>query len=347
MQYKEFNVALPIKQNNVIIIDGLVQHDTANIINVRLMDGTESFDLTGYTEVFLEILKPDGKTIQACVTDDPEINDDNNPYRIEVLDPKDGRISFTLKGQATILEGTHFAQLVIMGDGSRLSSSRINYYVGGILLKELGNVGSSDEFTSLLTLINRNSAIAAEERNRVDSETLRKLAEKERESRMLILENSIRAYLEKATGYVESSQEYMERAEKFAQLAQNPSAELLADLITELDLASETFVIDKLDEYAGNYDAGTYELLNHLLQVRRGKEAKAPELADGELGWSSDTHVLYVGSVAGNIPINGTYQASAVAPERTDILWIDLSAGAVIKYHDGSTWQPTATATFA
>lgn len=347
MDYKEFNVAVPIRQNNVVIIDGLVQHDTANIVNARLMDGTEPFDFTGYTEVFLEILKPDGKKIQTCVTDDPAINDANNPYRIQIIEPKEGRISFTLQGQATVLEGTHFMQIVIMGDGKRLSASRMNYYVGDVLLKDMGDIGSSDEFTSLLTLINRNSAIAAEERNRTDAETQRWLAENKREERIHELEVFITNYLNNAVGYVESSQDYMERAQMFAELAQNPSAAIIADLVTELDLASETFVIEKLGEYAGNYDAGTYKALAHLLQVRRGNDVDKPALADGELGWSSDAHILYAGSAAGNIPINGTYQASTTAPERKDILWIDLSAGAVIKYWNGASWQPTATATFA
>lgn len=31
MNYKEFNVALPIRDNNVLVIDGVVQYDTANI----------------------------------------------------------------------------------------------------------------------------------------------------------------------------------------------------------------------------------------------------------------------------------------------------------------------------
>ena len=120
MNYKEFNVLLPIRENNVKIIRGLVQYDTANIVNVRLMDGVESFDLTGYTEVFIEILKPDGTEIHACVTDDPEINNDNNPYMIQIKDPAEGRISFTLKDQATVLTGTHFAQIVVLVQGKPL-----------------------------------------------------------------------------------------------------------------------------------------------------------------------------------------------------------------------------------
>lgn len=347
MEFKEFNVAVPIKQNNVVMIDGLVQHDTANIVNARLMDGTEPFDFTGYTEVFLEILKPDGKKIQSCVTDDPEIANDNNPYTIQVADPEEGRVSFTLQGQATVLEGTYFAQLVVMGDGKRLSTSRLNYYVGGTLLDNMGDVGSSDEFSSLLTLINRNSAIAAEERNRTDSETQRRIAENEREERIGQLEDYIRNYLSNAVAYVEQSQSYMEEAERFAQLAQDPTAELMQDIISDLDLASETYVLQKLTEYAGSYDAGTYKNLKHLLQARRGNDSDLPSLDDGEIGWSNDAHILYVGSAAGNIPVNGAYQASNDAPARKDILWVDLSAGSVVKYWDGAAWQPTATATFA
>ena len=181
----------------------------------------------------------------------------------------------------------------------------------------------------------------------MDAETQRKLAEAERTVRMSELEEYIRAYLENAVGYVDQTQTYMETAEQFAELAQNPSAEIMSALISELDLASETFVVDKIEEYAEDYDAGTYDAIAHLLQVRRGKDANVPTLQDGELGWSSDAHVLYVGSAQGNIPVSGVYQASTTAPERKDLLWIDLSAGGSIKYWDGSAWQPTATVTFA
>ena len=55
MNYKEFNYAVPIKDNNVVIIDGIVQYDTANILNIRLMDGTEPFDLLGIQRCFLKL----------------------------------------------------------------------------------------------------------------------------------------------------------------------------------------------------------------------------------------------------------------------------------------------------
>ncbi|MFQ9811219.1 MAG: hypothetical protein ACLRYB_18225 [Segatella copri] len=64
MNYKEFNVSLPVNTNNVVVVDGIVQYDTANIVNVRLMNGVEPFDFAEIHEVFIEILKPDGTHIR-------------------------------------------------------------------------------------------------------------------------------------------------------------------------------------------------------------------------------------------------------------------------------------------
>ncbi len=352
MNYKEFNYAVPIKDNNVVIIDGIVQYDTANILNIRLMDGTEPFDFTGYTEVFLEIVKPDGTHIQACITDDETINNDNNPYTIQVADAKEGRISFTLHGQATILTGTHFAQITILAGGKMLTSARLNYYVGDTLMSDTDpqEVLSSSEYPSLIVMIARNSAIATEERQRVDSEMLRKLAELAREERMSDLEDYINEYLQNAVGYVDQTKNYMDIAQKYAQLAQNPSAEILEDLIQSLNLASKDYVDDEVADNTKDFDAGSFtdsEADKRLLKARRGLAADLPALEEGEFGYATDTKTVYVGSSAGNVPISGVYVRSNVAPSRTDLLWIDSSAGDSIKYHDGTAWKPTATATFA
>lgn len=351
MNYKEFNVALPIHDNNVVIIDGIVQYDTANIVNVRLMDGTEPFDFTGYTNVFVEIMKPDGTHVQACATGNPNIDNDNNPYTIQILDPSEGRIAFTLKGQATILTGTHFCQLVVAGDGKTLSSARFNYYVGDAVSNDVDpdSVTSSDDYASLRNMIAQNSLIAGAEESRVDAETLRKLAEIERANMFSQLENDITEYLQNATGYVEQTEDYMEQAEMFAELAQNPSAEIITALVMQLGLVTQEYVDALVSNATSDFDAGSYLALNKLLQIRRGSEAELPNLQIGELGWSTDSEILYVGGMDENVPVSGTYIAGEEEPSRTDILWIDTSnaAGNSIKYHDGTEWQPTATATFA
>ncbi|MDO4486036.1 MAG: BppU family phage baseplate upper protein [Bacillota bacterium] len=352
MNYKEFNISLPVDVNNVVLIDGIVQYDTANIVNVRLMSGIEPFDFTGYTEVFIDILKPDGNKIQSCVTDDPSIINDNDPYTIQVVDPAEGRISFTLQGQATVLEGTHFGQIMISGNGKTLTSTRFNYRVGENLSDGAlpDNVASSSEYASLLTLINRNSAIATAERDRMDSETLRRVAELAREERIDELEEYIREYLTNAEGYVNASETAANIAEQYAQLAQNPSAELLAQLITDMDLASVTYVDNKISDAVRNFIAGLFtdtEDIKKLLKFRTGDLSDLPVLDSGEPGFATDAQTLFIGTSSGNIPINGTYQAGDTAPERTDILWIDTSAGGTIKYHNGTSWEPAVTVAFA
>jgi hypothetical protein len=39
------------------------------------------------------------------------------------------------------------------------------------------------------------------------------------------------------------------------------------------------------------------------IQVWRGTAANMPILADGELGWTTDTHVLYIGDGKTNHPV--------------------------------------------
>lgn len=348
MNYKVFNIALPIKENNVQIIDGLVQGNTANIVNVRLMDGVEPFDFTGYTEVFLNILKPDGKYIDACITDNPEYNS-NNPYTIQVLDPKTGLISFVLQGQATVLEGSYFGEITIVGGGALLTAARINYYVGDTIQRKTDSesLTSSDDFASLRNMIMKNSAISSAETNRNLAEGLRMSAEEQRELRMTELEDYIRTYLENAAGYVAESKGYMEQTELYAQLAQNPSAEIIEQLLEGFNFASIKYVDDQVENATAGFDAGTYTNPVKLLQFVRGTDSELPNLEEGEPAWSTDSNIFYVGGAEGAVPINGTFVANVVSPSRHDILWIDLSAGASVKYWDGAAWQPTATATFA
>lgn len=347
MNYKNFPCILPIRDNNVKIIDGIVQNDTANIIDVQLMEGTEPFDFTGYTEVYIEIDKPDGTHIQACVTDEPDVNS-NNPYSIQIVDAEHGRISFSLTGQAVAVTGTYFAQIIVMGDGKRLTSARINYRVSEAM--NTGNdIESSGDYASLQVMMDRLSSMSTNERRRIDTETMRNIAEAAREVRIAELEAEVQEYLLAAEGYVSATEDCMNQAERFAELAQSPSAEIMATLIADLDLASETYVDNSVSNATKNFDAGAYTDTTNkkLLKLRRGIESNIPVLEEGEIAFSTNAHQIYVGSDDGNIPVGGAYIAAPTAPSRTDLLWIDTSAGGSIKYYDGEAWQPTATATFA
>lgn len=346
MNYKEFNIAIPIKANNVLIVDGIVQHDTANIINARLMDGTEPFDFTGYTGVYLDILKPDGTYINACVTDDPEIVGDNNPYMIQVVDPKEGRLSFALQGQATIITGSHFVEITVLGSGASMTAAKINYYVGDTIKLDTDpdSLTSSDEYVSLRTMIAKNSAMATEERNRVDAETLRKVAEFAREGRFLEMEELVAQYIANAEGYVSETRDNMELAKQYAELAKNPSKEIIEALAQELNLVTKEYTDTLVTLETKNFDAGTFtDTEEKLLKVRTGTASQKPALVEGEFGFCTDTKRLFIGDT----PVNGVYVVGASAPTEKHVLWIDTSAGNSIKYWNGTTWQATATATFS
>lgn len=342
MNYKQFNVALPIRDNNVQIVDGIVQYDTANIFNVRLMDGVEPFDFTGYTEVYIEILKPDGTHVQSCITDDPEVNSVNNPYSIQVVDAKEGRLSFTLHGQATILPNSHFMHIMIAGGGRILTTAKLNYYVGGSLMDATVDLTSNDEYASLLTLINRNSLISDKEELREDSEAKRIVAEALREERMTKLEGDVAELIASADERLEASKEAAMIAQDCVAIVTAPSKEVLARLIEELNLAEKQYV----DGLTKNFDAGLFtddDETKRLLKVRTGTASELPELVEGELGYATDTKRLYVGDV----PINGVYHVGEVAPAETHVLWLDTASGGVIKYYDGIDWQPAATVAFS
>jgi hypothetical protein len=347
MKYKQFNISIPVKSSAVVLIDGLGQYDTANVVTVRLMEGTEPLDFTGYTDVILEILKPDGKMVHACSTEiESEVA---NPYLIQALDPERGIIQFTLKGQATVCPGTHFAQLIIMGDGQRLSSARINYYVGETMLQELPELTSSNDYASFVAWIAQNSAIAASEADRVRAEDARVNNFEQLRADYAELKQGITDYLENARNYVYKCEELLAQTKRFADMARKPNEEIITEAIADLNLATIEFVETAIQNATQSFDAGWFEddEPDKGLSILKGGEDNMPELDVGELAFATDGETLYIGTIGGNKPLTGSHHVGSTAPDRTDVAWIDTSEGAVLKYYDGTTWQPAAVAVFA
>lgn len=358
MNYKEFYCTLPISENNVHIIDGIVRGDTANIVHVTLMDGSEPFDFSGCSDVLLRILKPDGTKVVAVAASDSRYNIDN-PYAIHVSEPKAGRVSFTLKGQATMLTGTHFAQLTLLGDGNVLTTARINYRVGESLYEldsSLSDIVSEDEYAGILNVIRQCSVIISSETDRRMAEELRlerddtRAAEDaEREARMAQIAAQAEDYFANAERYVELTRTYKELAWQYVQLAKEPSKEVLDEILQGMEFATQEFVQSAINAAITDesFDAGAFiDEGMRLLQVRRGSAKDLPILSNGEFGLSEDTGEVHIGCGGLNVPLTGVYTASEAAPARTDLLWIDTTNSA-IKYHDGMEWKSTAAATFA
>lgn len=381
MNYKLFNVAVPIRANNVVLVDGLVQYDTANIVNVRLMDGVDPFDFTGWTHILLEILKPDGSVITTCVGHEADIsaedasdiidkivndsaeaeeavptpsaddlNKNNNPYTIQVLEPTEGRISFTLKDQATILSGTHFMRIVVMGGGEKLSTAKVNYYVGDVMIETLPDMTSSNDYSAFSAMLLEMAKYVNSERARADAEADRMAAEDMRAEQHAEVYNHITNYLNNAVDYVNQTLSYMEAARGYAEFAQNPSREAMSELIGLFDLITSEQVASDIAVAVKEFDAGFYSDSDDERKkslVRRGDDADLPELESGEFGWSEDSETVYIGGLNGNVPLNGVFVAAESAPERTDIIWIDTASGNSLKYYDGTSWVAAASATFS
>lgn len=354
MNYKQFNIGVPIKDNNVKIVSGLTQGDTANIVNVRLVDGTKPFDYTGYTDIVINILKPDGKVVVIGITSDPsnpanKVNIDNK-YNVQAVDPAEGRIEFTLTGQATNVTGTYFCSISLFSGGKVLTTARINYYVGETLASETdGAVQQSEDYINLLELVNRNSAIETAEKNRADAEALRMKSEEERVAIFNTLHYNITEYLKNAENIVNITQGYMKEAERFSKLAQNPSKDALQSVITELNLAPKEYVDGGIADATKDFIVGDItELAPNRKKLTIGTSTNnASDIANldkGETCVSADG-VPVIGTDGGNVMMGGVV-VGATEPTFTNVLWIDTANGNQLKFYDG-TWKPASIVAFS
>jgi predicted transcriptional regulator len=268
-----------------------------------------------------------------------------------VVDPKEGRLSFTLRDQATILDGTHFMQLVFMNrEGERLTTARINYYVGETMLDDMPGIESSSDYGALYTMYSQLSHLGTSEQERQDAENNRKTAEMARVEEYQSLKDDFFEYIENARESVETTETYMQNVEKMHNAIMEKQLTVVQEALVDLMLVTQEEAEALIEAATKDFNAGTFtddEEEVKLLKMKTGKEANLPDLNVGEPAWASDTETMYVGGADGPVPIGGVYVAGENAPDRTDLLWIDTSAGNVIKYFNGTAWKATATATFA
>lgn len=319
MDYKEFNVGLPIKGNNVKAVEGIVQYDTANIINVRLINETTPFDFTGYTDVIFEVLKPDGTRIV-----------DTEGDNLQILDPAKGMISFILQGQMTLLPGTHYCTITLYANGLKMTTARMNYFVGESI-DDINSTGltSETDYPLLQQMLAQHSLIKEAERERIDAETARKLAEAKREQ-------TISEFVTESEETIATAREYMEQAKAWAEAAQ---------LIT-LGEPLPVVLQDELKQRLKNINCGEFnEADTDKVVMRHGLDSDLPELSIGEIA-ITQTGSLYAGLDAGNVLLNGVFAAGAEAPVNKRLLWIDTAHANAVKWYDGAQWQGIATATF-
>lgn len=323
MNKKYFNVPVYLKDNNARIVEGVIQGDTADLFNIKLYDGSEAFDFTGYSMAILTIIRPDAT----------EYVDTAGEY-LDILDPAEGRIAFTLPATLTNQVGMHFCSVSIYANGIKLATARFNYYVQGELSDGSGMIGEN-EYPVMQKLLAQMALIVDAEQMRAEAEYLRVLQENQRVDETSGIVAKASASAKTAEGYAAAAQDWYNLLVTYAG---DLTGVDLNGIATKQELAEAIAAID-----CGLFDGSVYK----ALQIMRGDMSNLPALKDGEMGFAKDKQELYIGSNGSNILLNGPcFVAQATAPSDTDKLWIDTGNSNAIKFYDGEKWASTSTATF-
>lgn len=323
MNKKYFNVPVYLKDNNARIVEGVIQGDTADLFNIKLYEGTEAFDFTGYSLVMLTVIKPDATEYI-----------DSTGQHLDILDPAEGRMALTLPPVLTSQSGMHFCAVSVYANGVKLTTARFNYYVQEDLSDGSGMMGEN-EYPIMQKLLAQLSLIVDAEQMRMESEELRVLAENQRASETAGIVAQANSSAAAAAGYAKAAKDWYDL---LVTHAGDLTGADLTGIATKQELADALAAID-----CGLFDGSVYK----ALQVLRGNMENLPALKDGEFGYAKNRQELYIGADGANVLLNGPcFIAQATEPEDTGKLWIDTGNGNAIKFYDGEKWASTSTATF-
>lgn len=323
MNKKYFNVPVYLKDNNARIVEGVIQHDTADLFNIKLYDGTEAFDFSGYSMVILTVIRPDAT----------EYIDSTGEY-LDIIDAAEGRMALTLPPALTSQPGMHFCSVSVYSNGWKLATARFNYYVQGSLSDGSGMTGES-EYPVMQKLLAQMALIIDAEQMRMESEALRVQAENSRASENVGIVAQATASAQAALGYAKAAEDWYNLLVNYAG---DLTGVTLNGIATKQELADALAAID-----CGLFGGSVYK----SLQVLRGNMENLPVLKDGELGYAYDRRELYVGHEGQNVLLNGPcFIAQATAPNDHGKLWVDTGNGNAIKFYNGNEWVSTSTATF-
>lgn len=346
MNLKAINCAVNIRDNNVHVVRGIIKNDTGTILNLKLIDGTEAFDYTGYGLIVMNLLKPDGTFIV-----------DSTGEHLQAVDAENGMLSIKLDyTQATILAGMHFITIslyantetnLIDGDGGtvKVTTARINYYVeDNIDNTNDEEVQSQSQYPILEQIITQWADIKQGELQRISNENERVSNENERISNEAERVAAEAARADENAGIVARATTAMEASEGILELMEK----IIHGEIHDYDEYAPVVVQSQMTAAIAAAMA-TIDGNDSVLKVKRGLES-AIDAAAGELYFATDTRKLYMGvGDSEYVCINeAEHIMSASAPSDTSKIWIDTDDGNAIKFYDENEdeWVGTATATF-
>lgn len=331
MNKKLIPLVVQLKQNNREILTGINQNDAGVLFDIKIMDGLETFDFSGYSVVTLKIQKPDGTFRYDASTSE----------YLDIVDPVHGRLKINVPTSCTTQNGMHFCTVGFGYDETTyFETLTFNYFVGENPNVDDEDVIGTNEFPVLSNLIAQISGALGAEQIRTSNEEDRVDAETSRQS---VVATLIALFVE-ALGFLEDRiTELSSMLNEFEEaIAEGGSVDIsqITALVTESELQNAIKDIDY---------GSTATQKNGKLVIYHGADADIGTLYEGEFGYATDTNKLYIGGTNGKTVINEPcFIASASAPSDTEKLWIDISGSApVIKYYDGSAWASCNTAVFA
>lgn len=331
MNYKTYPVGVHINENSVKVLSGIVQNDNGNLFQVQLYDGTKAYDFTGYTIINATIIRPD----ETALSDMWPVNvgsdemESHTFLAIQDIDAKNGRISFTVGGDATVQAGLHRMAIEIYSDTVRVTTARINYVVVETLDQEDSSIlENSEGYYALQSLIMSCSNIVTDEQERANQEVARAENEEDRQVTFASLVEEYNTKLAELQGVIDRAVALFDQA-----LAQGQLEELEDDLeqtftvrMHNIDLSQDGYI--NIPNTSGTPDAwfATHE-------------------TPGALLYSNGS--MYVGTGEGEYERLCMYQpyvVSTTAPADLRSLWIDSANGNALKcYVIGEGWQEVKT----
>lgn len=338
MNYKNFPVGVHTTENSIKVLEGIVQHDNANLFQVQLYDGTEAFDFTGYNIINVAIIRPD----ETCITDlwvetedgyrPAEEGDENTESHtflaMQYIDPKNGRITLRVGGEATAMVGLHRMVIEIYSDDVVLTTARINYHV----VESANKIGASvleesEDYAELQELLLRISQISEAENQRVNQEAARQ----ESVADMLA---TLTEYMETLDASIAECKAAAERSKQWAELSQSVAIEDLPEEMQDL--------IEVAPEVVAFAEAHLSDGGHLILPVVTDATIEGFFEANTDAGiivYNSDDNALYVGTGDDFVIVKDPgafpgYLVSPVQPVDTGCLWIDSGNGNIVKYFD-------------
>lgn len=223
MPVKEFTFQLQITQQVPKNIGTLVQNDiNGNKFNITLMDGAMPVDITGYSEITVDILKPDNTHYI-----------DSLGNNVVVVNDAAGQISVLLGTQAVTAVGLCQGSISVFEGTTRITSAKFVYVVREDLSYG-ADPTSEDAYPTLLALTNIVSDAATKETARRNAETARVAAEVSR-----IAAENMRVEAEDSRVTAEASRTAAETARAAAEIIRS-NAETIRASAESVRIAAES-----------------------------------------------------------------------------------------------------------